>query len=441
MIFALLNAVFWIIAVKFIEADDIGLASAAFSVPVLFTSIAVLSIEYPILKYISKDNSFFGSALVFEIIIHLLLIPILWITFQKITNDSWLFIFAIVIMFCMPIRVITGFSLMGSFSVKPVMLIDIISAGLKISLLIAVAIFQLGSFGIMLALTGQFIFSALVLSIISFKKFGLYMKIKSLKIILYEGISNFPTKIAAVLQYFGSISILALFLIPQEDIAGFTVSYGFIVFISAIPSGLALLAIPSSVEQNKDMSTQSMKWSMILAIPIITVLITSPDLILRIYNDEYIKYDTLLIILAVSIIPFILKTNIITMLNNQNSLKKITILGIIESGIFLAVIISAIPIVGVIGSAWAVTIASFSAAILSLYWANKEIRKIFFISIPILVLGIVSGYTMEYFTNNSFAVLLTGFATSILSLFVFKLVRVSEIIAIIDQIKTRNNKL
>ena len=431
------NAIFWLIAVKFIDPNEIGLASAVFSIPVLFASILVLSVDYPILKYISKEKSYFGSIFVFGIIINLILIPILWITFQKITSDFLLFAFAIIILFCIPIRGISASSLIGSFSIRSVVIIDIISVLLKIILLVLVLNFQLGSIGIIIALSGQFFISALIILIIVFKKFGLHVKIKSLKITLVEGISNFPIKSSAVLQYFGAISILALFVIPQEDIAGFTVTYGFIVFVSAIPTGLALLAIPSSIEQKKDMSSVSTTWSMVLAIPIITVMVVSPDLILRIYSDSYTKYGELLIILAISVVPFILKTNIITILNNQGFLKRLVLLGIIESAVFLASIVILIPSVGVIAGGWAVLIASIGATILSLYWANNAIRKIFFISILVLIAGIGSGLLVHQITDNKFVVTLVAFGISIGSLFLFRLIKFSEVLFIINQIKNR----
>ena len=298
--------------------------------------------------------------------------------------------------------------------------------------------FQLGTIGLMMALACQFIILALVLSIIALKKFGLKIKIKSLKITLLEGISNFPTKFSTVLQYFGTISILALFLIPQEDIAGFTIAYGFIVFISVIPARLALLAIPSSIEQKRDLSASSATWSMALAIPIITVMFISPNLVLSIYTDSYTKYDVLLAILTISVIPFILKTNVVAKLNNDDSLRKITLLGTVEMSIFLISIMILIPSMGVIGSAWAIAIASISTGILSLYFATNIMRKIFFISVLTLITGVVTGILAGQIIDNRFVVTVIAFGISTGSLFVFKLIRFSDVLLILDQIRNKN---
>ena len=438
MVFAILNALFWLIAVRFTDLNEIGLTSSAFSLATLFTSVAILSIEYPLLKYISNDKSYFGSILVFEIIIHLLLIPILWIAFQRITDDIPIFVLTIIIMVCNPIQIISGVALMGSLSIRPIVIIEIISGIVKISILMLVLHFQLGTIGLMMALACQFIILALVLSIIALKKFGLKIKIKSLKITLLEGISNFPTKFSTVLQYFGTISILALFLIPQEDIAGFTIAYGFIVFISVIPARLALLAIPSSIEQKRDLSASSATWSMALAIPIITVMFISPNLVLSIYTDSYTKYDVLLAILTISVIPFILKTNVVAKLNNDDSLRKITLLGTVEMSIFLISIMILIPSMGVIGSAWAIAIASISTGILSLYFATNIMRKIFFISVLTLITGVVTGILAGQIIDNRFVVTVIAFGISTGSLFVFKLIRFSDVLLILDQIRNKN---
>jgi O-antigen/teichoic acid export membrane protein len=159
---------------------------------------------------------------------------------------------------------------------------------------------------------------------------------------------------------------------------------------------------------------------------------------LSIYKDIYSKYAEVLIILTISVVPLILKTNVITMLNNQGSLKKVVLLGIVESSIFLSAIAFLVPYVGVIGGAWAVAISSISTAILSLYWANNAIRRIFFISILVVAIGVASGLLVQQIIDSRFVVTLVGFATSIASMFLFRLIRFSEILFIINQIKSRN---
>jgi len=437
IIAAIANASFWLLAVKFAEPSDVGLASSAFSMPVLLSTIAALSFEYPIIKYISKDKSFFGSILFFEIVIHLLLIPILLLSIQQITDNFLVVVFAVIVLLSFPLQQISSVALMGSFLIKPVNIMNVVGAVLKIIILIVFSSFHLGSLGILLALSSQFFIIGTVLLIIAFKKFGFEFKISTLKTAFLEGISNYPTKLTGVFQYFGSISILTLFAVPFEDIAGFTLSYGFLVLITAIPAGFSLLSI-SSLTKEKESSAVSMTWGMAIAIPIITIMFTSSDWILSIYKDIYSKYAGLLVILAISIIPLILKTNVITMLNNQGALKKIVLLGIIESVIFLSAIVFLVPSIGAIGGAWAVAISSISAAILSLYWVNNTIRRIFFTSILIVAVGVASGLLVQQIIDNRLIVTLVGFGTSTASMFLFRLIRFSEILFIINQIKSRN---
>lgn len=437
LIIAILNWLFWVIVAKMIGANELGLASSILSIPILFSGIAMLGFEVSLAKESSKDKSFFGSTLFFEIIVHLSLIPLLLFLFQQTQIESNMVIIGILLLLQAFLILVPRFALLGIFSIKSVMIFDLIGTLGKIISLVILLSLDYGVIGILFSVIIQGVIIVPPLLILSSKKFGFKIKIQSLKLLLRHSIANFPTKVSAIIQYAGIIVILTFLEISNEVIAGITISLMFFRFIGLIPAGFAQIALSSSSIEEKDFSTSSLKIGSALMSPIITLMITVPALILSIYDDEYIKYSNILLVLGIGMIPFILSINIRTMLNNQNLLKKLAILGILESILIVVLVFFFVPIMGEIAVAWSVTIAMIISGILSLQWANTIMKKIFLKGAGAILIGVLVGLITFQIFSNEYIVAVLSFSTTLIFMFIFRNITISEIVFILEKIKSK----
>jgi O-antigen/teichoic acid export membrane protein len=326
---------------------------------------------------------------------------------------------------------------LGDLSIRTVIILDFFGAAIRITFLILFLSLKLESLGILLSILCQFLVTSIIFTVLSLQKFGLHLKKESLKISIREGMSNFPIKISRTLQIYGGISILAFLGISKGDIAGFTISQSIFLFAMIIPFNLALIAIPSSTKEKDDLSYSSMRIGMGLTAPLITILVVSPTLILGIYDISYAKFSQILIILAISLIPLILSANVTTMLNNKGLLKKLSLLGIVESSAFLISILVLTPIFGAVGGAWAFVIAFSSSGILSLVWTDKLVRKVFFIGLTAIGLGITAGIIVQRVFDNDYASFVIAFFVTLSFLFILKTLTFSDISLMIQQFKKK----
>ena len=437
LIVALLNWVFWLIAARLIVAEEIGLASSILSIPILFSTIAMMGIEIPLMRSSSKNKEYFGTALFFELIIHLSLIPLVIISIINIVDDLQFSILAITLLIQGIVIIVSRFSLIGLFSIKSIIIIDFVGAISRILFLILFLEFGFDSLGILLASVFQGFVMLPILLFVCKKNFKIKIKLIALKALIIEGVSNFPATFAVTLRSYGIIPIMVLLGISQESIAGFTIAASIFMFTNLIPSMFATLALPSSTIEEKDLSSSSLKIGIVLSSPIITLIITSPALILGIYNEEYLRFSDMLLILGIGLIPHIVNTNVRTMLNNLVQLKKITILGVIESVIIISSVLVLTSTFGELGPAWAITIAAIVTAVFSLIWASNNIRKIFAKSVIAIISGIFFGLVIFQFLENEILVAGVSVLITIFVMFQLKLITFSEISFILSKFRKK----
>lgn len=427
------NWIFWVLVARITVPNDIGLASSISSIALLVTTISLVGIEFPLLKNSSKNKSFFGSILIFEVILNLILIPIIIMSIQQVTDDSISKIIAISIIFSSVFLNISMFSILGALSIRPVLITLIIASLAKLPLVYIFLEIGLQHNGILLAIAFQFIISGIILSIIAFSKFQLNFKKEILFITLKEGLSNFAPKLSIVFQTVASITILAFFKIPNESIALFTFAIGFIIFITGIPTGISQMVVTTSTKEKTDLSHIGGRLGMAVTSPLIVILIVSSGLVLGIYGSNFSEYYLVLTILGISLIPFMITNNTIARLNNTENFKKIILLGAVESVVFLITIIVLVPIYGIIGASLSIIIALSFSGFISFKFSKKETRKIFLKSIISIGAGVIIGFSIQQFFENDYITLVSAIFTTIFVMIGLKLINFSDILIILKK--------
>ena len=149
LLVAILAWLFWVIAARTATSEDIGLAASILSISSVFSALAMIGIEYPLLKNSVRSKSYFGSAMIFEIIIHLSIIPLLILALGDFSD--WLIFLAIIIMIQGLFSTIPRFCLLGTLATKQVIILDLVGAIVRIILLIMFLTLNFGANGILLA--------------------------------------------------------------------------------------------------------------------------------------------------------------------------------------------------------------------------------------------------------------------------------------------------
>ena len=426
LILGILNWAFWFFAVKLETPDEIGIAASVSSVMILFGSLVFFGMEFPMLKSCSKKNEYFGTALIFELIIASAIIPLVIFSSEEIGNNDTINLISVILVISTIITFVSFFSLLGLVQIKKAIIIQLCGAITKLILLVFFSNLDYGVVGMLLAILSHTVITASILTFFAIKQFGVHFNKKALKEIIIEGIINFPSKLFIILQIFGSVAILALFNISNEVIAGFTLSIGIILFISGLPIGFAQMALAVSTKEKIELSSQSSKFGMGITAPFIVALLITPGFILGVYDEVYSEYQDILFILAISLIPFVLTINTITLLNNKKELKKLAFLGLVQSIPFLILAFILVPIMGGIGAAWAITIPSIAGGILSLKWVSKYNRKNYGLFLIVIATSITSGIFLSNLLDDVYLIFLM-FVISTFLLFILKLIKISEI--------------
>lgn len=433
LLVAILAWLFWVIAARSAPSEDIGLAASILSVATVFTAFAMIGIEYPLLKNSLRSKSYFGSALVIELVVHLSLIPILIFSLDNY-SDSLIFL-GIIIMF-LGLVLIPRYCLLGVLAIKQVIVFDLVSAILRISLLIMFLTLNFGANGILLSIIVQSIIVTPFLFLYSIKKFGFKIKKQVLFSLLKEGLANFPSKISLVLQFTGVIVILVFLGFSNEAIAGIILAFAFFRLILLIPEGFATLAIPTSSLEGKDQSPTSVKIGMSIASPFIVLSIIVPELILSVYDTQYVKFSEVLYLLGFALIPAILTTNVRSFLNNTSKFKQLSVLGIVEGVIIVLILVLFAKTLGNNVASYAILFGFFTSGIIAFILATNNIRRIFLLCSLSIALGIISGYLVNQVIPNDYVIGIVGPVITIISLFLLRVITKADVLYLIDRLKS-----
>ncbi len=312
---ALFGFVFWSFAARLFSSSDVGLATAVISAVALVSSLSLLGFNVSILKF--KDRILGFNALVITSIVSVILaVGFLVFVNSKLAflGSSWGYIISF-ILFCL---FNTIYSILGSV---------LISQNKQLIVLVKDTLFSLVKVSFVLVLSGLIgllwswflgIFVALLLSLF-FVALEFKFDLSSLRKISSFTFFNYLSSL------FGGLPSL---LLPIIIIHYLEPSYSAYFYVSWMIANL-LFIVPSSVGSNLlasgDLKSlrKSLVFTNLLLLLGIGVLFVIGGWILSLFNPEYLAGLSLLYILALSSIPFGVRTLYNNYLNLLGSYKKV----------------------------------------------------------------------------------------------------------------------
>jgi O-antigen/teichoic acid export membrane protein len=400
VLLAFVNWIYWLVISKFALASEVGQATTVYSLVVLISILIQLGLEYPLLKHSHTQGSrILGTSLGIELILSIATLPLLLYTIntyfhQPAQSIIWL---AIGMLFFSSVSFVTRYILLGISDVKSLVYIDLAGVCLKFVVGYTLVLTGFGVFGILVSFLLYFALVGCATLIILLKKFGFVLdrsEIKLAKEITKSGLVNTPFKLSKVVIISLSVILLTPFGINNSDIGIFYITLMISIVAGSLASSIAFMVIPASTKIGRDLASPSLRIALGLTAPIISTLIVAPKFVLSIIGTQYISGDTVLLLLAIGILPFAVTFNAISGFNNNGQHRKIIVIGCIEFFTFLIGFFFLVPYLGIIGAAFSVMLAFLAASIPSIIWLGSAITRYVANPCVAIIIGIMAGFIL-----------------------------------------------
>lgn len=429
---------YWLVISKLTTPSVVGDATSVYSLALFAATLAQLGLEYPLLKR-SHDNrsKILGTTLVIELAIVLAFLPAVYfviVNFYEEGLEEFYFLGAIMIFF-LAVKFVARFALLGIVNARTVLFLEVGGTVVKFVAGFLLVSMGLGVFGILLSFVLYAIVVAVTTLLEARKSFKLsFGGTKFSRQIIIEGLVNFPSKISSILIVSLSVVLLASFGIPSSEIGIFYIITMLTTAVGTLAASTAYMSIPASSMANRDLSHGSQRIGLVLTAPLIVVLIVLPEPVLSVIGEEYILGNIELVILAIGIFPLIIVRNAISKFNNTDEKAKLIVLGSMLSGSFIVLFLILVPMYGILGAAYSMTISFVLTAILSAIWSERRsFRPIAFTGLSILG-GVGAGLLATYALDLWILSAVVSLVTTCSILLALKCISVKELRRIIKTI-------
>ncbi|SRR6266487_3646848 len=444
LLVALSGWIYWLIVVSRTTSNEVGQATAVFSLVTLIFTLTQLGLEYPILKRSSTERSqVLVTVLAIELLLTLATIPVVFffinnLSLLGLSRFTWM---AIGILTLSSLGFVPRFALLGVSDLKSIIAIDVAGTSLKFVTGFALVSMGFGAFGMLMSFLLQNLLVASAAIVVA-KKRGFGFRLGSLKYakeIMKDGLVNSPAKYSRMLILSLSVVLLASFGISSSEIGIFYVALMVsIVAVGGLASSMAYMVIPASAASKTDLSSSSARIGVSLTAPLVAALITSPKFILSIIGLQYESAQTILLILSVAILPTSITMNAISKFNNLNESRKLIAIGSTEMLTFLISFFILVHQYGTLGAAFSTLIAFVSSSILSIIWSERTLLRYFAVSGIAILSGVSCGYVVNSIHGiNPFLVILASICSAMMIIFVLKNTSLAETVILVKGIISR----
>lgn len=391
--------IYWITISRITTASEVGVAVTVYGLVVLITTLTQLGIEYPLLKKSSiQDSRVLGTALVIELsaaLVSILLVFFFTVNLQGhlIRQFEPIYIGLILIM---SIQFVFRFGLIGISKSQTILIVDLVGLGTKFVTGISLVSLSYGALGILIAYLIEavivtFGFLIFVNKIFSFK----IGNIQSFKEIIMDSFINTPAKWSKVIIFSLSVVLLGFMQISPSEVGVFYIDLMITFAIASFSVSMAYVVIPYALSSKINLSTCSIRISLSLTAVFVVALLVKPESILYLIGYEYISGAATLTILAVSIIPFAVTVNLISLINTSGNRIKLILTGMVQVVTFFFSFFIFVPLFQTTGAAISILIACVSSSLfLILLTEHGSLRYILSTGLSVIV-----GYTIGKFTE------------------------------------------
>ena len=433
---------YWLVVSKLITISEVGISTSIYSLVLLTATVTGLGLEYPLLKRISIDGSkILSSALLIEIAATIAVIPLMTyilIDFYHHESQSYSLI-AVGMLISITLGFVARYALLGISASKTILVIDTISTILKFVTGYLLVLYGFGALGVLFSFMLQALVASSTTLILARRLFGFSIaNFRYIFDVIKNGVVNMPSIFSRTLIVSLSIVLLASFGVQSSDIGIFYMALMISIVTGGLISSTSYLVIPASSIAKSDLSASSMRIGLTLTVPIIALLLSSPEFVLSLVGPGYASGYLILIILAVGIIPFAIATNSISRFNYLDMPRKLVFVGCLQILGFIVGFFVLVPLLSTIGAALSILLSYTLSCIPALIWSEKILLR-YLLNAVIAVLGGVAisdfiDILMPETIISDITLALTSVIVSLVIVFVLKNTSVHEVRTLIKTI-------
>jgi O-antigen/teichoic acid export membrane protein len=433
---------YWLVVSKLITISEVGISTSIYSLVVLTATVIGLGLEYPLLKRTSVDGSkIFSSALLIEIAATIAVVPLMiyiLIDFYHHESQSYNLI-AVGMLISITLGFVARYALLGISASKTILVIDTISTILKFVTGYLLVLYGFGALGVLFSFMLQALVASSTTLILARRLFGFSIaNFRHIFDIIKNGVVNMPSIFSRTLIVSLSIVLLASFGVQSSDIGIFYIALMISIVTGGLISSTSYMVIPASSIAKSDLSTSSMRIGLSLSVPIIALLLSSPEFVLSLVGPGYSSGYLILIILAAGIIPFAIATNSISRFNYLDMPRKLLFVGGLQIFGFIVGFIVLVPLLSTVGAALSILLSYTLSCIPALIWSEKILLR-YLLNAVIAVLGgvVISDFIdilMPETIISDITLALTSVIVSLIIVFVLKNTSVQEVRTLINTI-------
>jgi O-antigen/teichoic acid export membrane protein len=224
-----------------------------------------------------------------------------------------------------------------------------------------------------------------------------------------------------------SVILLASFGISDSDIGIFYIAMMLSVVGSSLAGSMSYTVIPASTESKVDLSSGSLRLGLSFTAPIVAALIVAPRDILSIIGPQYASAYTILLVLAMGIVPIVISVNAVSKFNNLAHGKRVIAIGVIQAVGFLASFLILVPYYGILGAAYSILIAYAVSAVYAVAMFETSERRYVSNCIVAIIIGCAAGYAINLMLGHSLPAIVSSVAATSVVLLALKNTSVSEL--------------
>jgi O-antigen/teichoic acid export membrane protein len=434
LLVSFVNWIYWLLISKVTTVTEVGQATSVYSFTVLTSAIALLGLEYSLIKRSSSERSqIVGTSIIIELLITAVAVSVLSYLLNSLYQGSlyglsWIAM-GIVIFSCQ--RYILRYALLGISDARSVLKVNSMGVVLQLVSGYVLVTMGFGSAGILFSflLNVSFVTGLSFLVVRGSFQFRIG-NFKYARGIIKDALVNTPTPLAKMVIYSLSVVLLASFGEPQSDIGVFYIALMLSLVAGGFAANIAYMVIPASRISKVDMSTDSIRIGLSLTAPLIVTLMVVPTPILSLIGPEYTSADIILVVLSAAIFPYTIVINAISKFNNLGQSRRIIAIGSILVIVFLSSFVLLVPSYGTLGAGISILIASVASALPSVIWSERGlILNYILVSLASITSGLVAGYGIRFGSSlHPSVVALISIAVVIIVLFSLKNTSVKELL-------------
>jgi O-antigen/teichoic acid export membrane protein len=446
VLLAVVNWIYWLVISKLALPSEIGQATTVYSLVVLVSVLIQLGLEYPLLKQShSQESRILAASLAVELILSIATVPLLLYVMNTFFHQSsqsimWL---AIGMLFFSSIAFVTRNILLGISDVRTLLVIDLAGVCLKFVVGYFLVLSGFGVFAILVSFFLYFTLQAIVTMTILVRKFKWTFDRSQIKLaieITKSGLINTPFKLSKVFIISLSIILLTPFGVNNSDVGIYYIALMVSIVVGSLASSIAFMVIPASTNARSDLSATGVRIALGLTSPIISALIIAPKFLLSIIGSQYTSGDSVLLLLAIGILPFAVTFNAISSFNNTGHYKRIFVIGSIELVTFSVAFFFFVPYHGIIGAASSVMLSFVAASVPSVIWLGSTFNRYVASSCLAIISGIAAGLIFGLISTHPLMQIIPSFIVTGSIVIALKNITIPEIQQILSLL-TRRDKL